>query len=112
MASAISRSFDEDLARAGAEVNAQNSAGTTALMILAAKGEADEVSAALKAGANARLRDTKGRTAVDYVRLASCGKSPIPEWTTFVSGGKCDHLDEDDVHRITVLLKAASTSTN
>jgi len=110
MASAISRSFDEDLVKAGANVNAQNSVGTTALMILAAKGEADEVAAALKAGANSRLRDAKGRTALDYVRLASCGKSPIPERSNFVSGGKCDHLDEDDVHQITVLLKAATTS--
>ncbi|HWO38221.1 MAG TPA: ankyrin repeat domain-containing protein, partial [Candidatus Acidoferrum sp.] len=77
MASAISRSFDEDLVRAGADVNAQNSVGTTALMILAAKGEADEVAAALKAGANSRLRDAKGRTALDYVRLANCGESPV-----------------------------------
>lgn len=110
MASAIFRSFDEDLVRAGADVNAQNSAGATALMILAAKGEADEVSAALKAGANARLRDTKGRTALDYVRLANCGASPVPERSNFVSGGKCDHLDEDDVRQIVSLLKTASAS--
>jgi TonB family protein len=110
MASAISRLFDEDLAMAGANVNAQNSAGTTVLMILAAKGEADEVAAALKAGSNSRLRDAKGRTAVDYVRLANCGESPIPERSNFVSGGKCDHLDEDEVRQITALLKAASAS--
>lgn len=110
IASAISRWFDEDLLLAGADVNAKNSAGTTALMILAAKGEADEVSAALKAGANPSLKDVRGRTALDYARLANCGKSPIPERSSFVSGGKCDHLDEDDVHQITVLLKAASSS--
>jgi hypothetical protein len=80
-------------------------------MILAAKGEADEVSAALKAGANARLKDTKGRTALDYLRLANCGSSPVPERSTFVSGGKCDHLDEDDVRQITLLLGTALATT-
>lgn len=108
MASAISRSFDEDLVRAGADVNAQNSVGTTALMILAAKGEADEVAAALKAGTDSRLRDAKGRTALDYVRLANCGESPVPERSNFVSGGKCDHLDEDDVRQIHTLLKTST----
>lgn len=107
MASAIDGSHDEDLVRAGADVNAQNSAGMTALMILAAKGEADEVSAALKAGADPHLRDARGRTALDYVRLANCGKSPVPEWSTFVRGGKCDHLDKDGVRKITSLLRTA-----
>jgi hypothetical protein len=106
MASAVSGSFDEDLVKAGADVNAQNEAGMTVLMILAAKGESDDVSAALTAGAKPSLRDARGRTPMDYVRLANCGKSPIPEWSTFVSGGKCNHLDEDDVHQIIALLKA------
>jgi TonB family protein len=107
MASAISGSFDDDLVRAGADVNAQNSAGMSSLMILAAKGDADEVASALKTGANGFLKDAKGRTALDYLRLANCGKSPVPEWSTFVSGGKCDHLDKDDVHQTTALLKSA-----
>src|ERR1019366_1205946 len=55
MASAISRLFDEDLAHAGADVNAKNSVGTTTLMILAAAGEADDVRDALRAGADATL---------------------------------------------------------
>jgi hypothetical protein len=110
MASAISRSFDDDLVRAGADVNAQDVGGMTALMILAARGEADDVGAALKAGANPSLTDAKGQAALDYVRLANCGKSPIPEWSTFVSGGKCNHLDDDDVRQINALLKAAKTS--
>lgn len=107
MASAISGSFDEDLVRAGADVNAQNSAGMSSLMILAAKGDADEVASALKTGANSFLKDAKGRTALDYLRLANCGDSPVPEWSTFGSGGRCDHLDEDDVRQITALLKSA-----
>ena len=79
-------------------------------MILAAKGEADEVAAALKAGANSRLRDAKGRTALDYVRLANCGESPVPERSNFAGGGKCDHLDEEDVRKITSLLHTAVTT--
>jgi uncharacterized protein len=106
MASAISRSFDQDLARAGANVNAKNSAGTTVLMILAAEGEDDEVRDALNAGADATLKDTKGRTALDYLRLANCGKSPLPHWSVS-SGGHCDQLDEDDVRQAAVLLKTA-----
>jgi ankyrin repeat protein len=43
MAAALNRLFDEDLARASANINAQNSAGTTALMILAAKSSPDEI---------------------------------------------------------------------
>jgi TonB family protein len=107
MASAISRSFDEDLAHAGADVNAKNSAGTTALMILAAEGEGDEVRDALKAGADPSLKDAHGNTALDYVHLANCGKSPVREYRTFTTGGKCDHLDVDDVRHVAVLLKTA-----
>jgi TonB family protein len=107
MASAISRLFDEDLARAGADIDAKNFVGTTALMILAAGGEADEVRDALKAGADVTLKDSMGRTALDYLRLANCGKSPVPHYSTFTTGEKCDHLDEDDVREITTLLKSA-----
>jgi ankyrin repeat protein len=106
MASAISRLFDEDLVHAGADLNAKNSVGTTVLMILAAAGEADEVRTALKAGADATLKDAMGRTALDYLRLANCGKSPVPQYSTFTSGDKCDHLGEDDVREVTTLLKS------
>jgi TonB family protein len=111
MASAISRSFDGDLAHAGAEVNAKDASGTTVLMILAAEGEGDEVGDALKAGADPSLKDAKGRTALDYLRLANCGKSPVPEYHTFLAGGKCDHLDEDDVREVANLLKTAPGKT-
>jgi TonB family protein len=110
-ASAISRSFDGDLAHAGAEVNAKDASGATVLMILAAEGEGDEVGDALKAGADPSLKDAKGRTALDYLRLANCGKSPVPEYHTFITGGKCDHLDEDDVREVANLLKTATRKT-
>jgi TonB family protein len=108
MASAINGAFDDDLVKAGANINAQNSAGVTALMILAAKGEADEIRDALKAGASASLKDAKGRTALDYLRLANCGKSPIrdeaSEGVTY-GKGKCRALDEDDFKQAEKLLK-------
>ncbi len=107
MASAIARQFDEDLWRGGAEINAKNGDGVTALMILAAKGEADEVKAAINAGAEAYAKDTKGRSPLDYLRLANCGKSPIIEWHPFETAGKCHQLDEDDVKQVASLLKNA-----
>ena len=110
MASAISRLFDQNLAHAGAALNAKNSFGTTALMILAAAGEADEVRDALKAGADATLKDSMGRAALDYLHLANCGKSPVPGYSAFTTGEKCDELDEDDVREVAALLKRASGS--
>jgi ankyrin repeat protein len=107
MASAIARAFDEDLWQAGAEINAKNTDGVTALMILAASGESDEVKAALAAGADAFAKDAKGRSSLDYLRLTNCGKSPIVAWHTFETGGQCDHLDEDDVKQVASLLKNA-----
>ncbi len=107
MASAIARQFDEDLCRGGAEINAKNGDGISALMILAARGEADEVKAAINAGADAYAKDAKGRTPLDFLRLANCGKSPIIEWHNFETGGKCDHLDEDEVKAVASLLKSA-----
>lgn len=107
MASAIARQFDEDLWRGGAEINAKNGDGVSALMILAARGEADEVKAAINAGADAYAKDAQGRTPLDYLRLANCGKSPIIEWHTFETGGKCDQLDEDEVKQVASLLKSA-----
>ncbi len=107
MASAMSESFDDDLAKAGADTNARNADGTTALMILAAKGEGDEVRDALDAGAKASLQDSNGRTALDYLRLANCGKNPLHEWGGSTDGG-CDQLDEDDIRQVTDLLKLAT----
>ncbi|OLE10728.1 MAG: hypothetical protein AUG89_11420 [Acidobacteria bacterium 13_1_20CM_4_56_7] len=80
MVSAMSQLFDGDLAEAGANVNAANTDGTTALMILAAKGEGDEVRDALKAGADASLRDNYGRTALDYLRSETTQEALERDW--------------------------------
>jgi TonB family protein len=109
MASCASGSWDDDLVRAGAEVNAQNKDGQTALMFLAARDEPDEIRDALKAGANAALKDVKGRTALDYLRLASCGKSPLYDRVTdgIYSYTKCTAFDADDLRKAKRLLEDA-----
>jgi TonB family protein len=107
LASAIAGQFDEDLFRAGAIVDVRNAQGVTVLMILAAKGEADGVRDALRSGADPLTKDAKGRSALEYLRLANCGESPIVEWKFGDTGGECDHLDLDDVRQVASVLKNA-----
>ncbi|MFZ0685948.1 MAG: ankyrin repeat domain-containing protein [Terriglobales bacterium] len=107
MASALTGMADEDLLNAGAEVNAVNDEGMTALMLLAQRGDPDEVETLLKAGANARMKDSAGRTALDYLNAANCG-SPIvhekdPRWMT-LGYSKCNALDHDDYQKSKRLL--------
>ena len=105
-----SNTLDKTLVHAGAEVNSQNAAGVTLLMILAAGGSyPDEVRDALKAGADATLKDLQGRTALDYVQLATCGKSPVPRFANppCTVGEQCNCLDEDNLRQIVTLLKTA-----
>jgi hypothetical protein len=101
--------------RSGAKANWQNREGQTALMFLAAQAEVDELRDALKAGASATLKDREGRMAVDYLRLASCGKSPISDplttgWMT-TTYSTCNALNEDDVRACNKLLSEAVTKT-
>jgi TonB family protein len=108
MASAVMGGMaDEDLLNAGAEVNAANDDGMTALMLLVQRGDPDEVETLLKAGADARMKDSKGRTGLDYLNSANCG-SPIvhekdPRWIT-VGYSKCNALDHDDYQKSKRLL--------
>jgi TonB family protein len=107
MASAVTGMADEDLLNAGAEVNAVNDDGMTALMLLVQRGGPDEVETLLKAGADARMKDSKGRTALDYLNAANCG-SPIvhekdPRWMT-VGYSRCNALDHDDYQKSKRLL--------
>jgi len=110
MASAVTGMANEDLLNAGAEVNAVNDDGTTALMLLVQHGDPDEIETLLKAGANARMKDSKGRTALDYLNAANCG-SPIvhekdPRWMT-VGYSRCNALDHDDYEKSKRLLNNA-----
>ena len=107
MASAVTGMVDEDLLNAGAEVNAVNDDGITALMLLVQRGDPDQVETLLKAGADARVKDSKGRTALDYLNAANCG-SPIvrekdPRWMT-VGYLRCTALDRNDYQKSKRLL--------
>jgi hypothetical protein len=101
MAAAVTGEFCEDLVQAGAQINAQNSTGITSLMILAAKGDAFIVEEALNAGADPLLRDAKGRSAIDHLRLSYRGKSPI-----FPSQDPDFGMDDEEFKEIETLLKA------
>jgi hypothetical protein len=107
MASAVTGMADEDLLNAGAEVNAVNDVGMTALMLLVQRGDPDEIETLARAGADARKRDSAGRTALDYLNAANCG-SPIihqkdPQWMT-VGYSTCNALDHDDYQKSKQLL--------
>ena len=62
----------------GANLNAHNAEGVTPLMLLVQQINPDELKDALALGADANAHDDLGRTALDYLRAASCGKSIIP----------------------------------
>lgn len=107
MASAVTGMADEELLNAGAEVNAVNNGGMTALMLLAQHGEPKEIETLLKAGAIARMKDLKGRTALDYLNAANCGSPIIHEkdyrWMT-TTYSRCNALDHDDYQKSRRLL--------
>jgi hypothetical protein len=110
MASAVTGMADEDLLNAGADVNAVNDVGMTALMLLAQLGKPDEIEALLKAGADARKKDAEGRTALDYLNAANCGRTIVqvkdPPWMT-VGYSRCNALDGGDYKKSRQLLVGA-----
>jgi hypothetical protein len=110
MASAVTGMADEDLLDAGADVNAVNDGGMTTLMLLVQRGEPNEIRTLLKAGADAGKKDAAGRTALDYLNAANCGRPIVqekdPQWMT--SGySRCNALDSDDYKESKRLLIAA-----
>jgi TonB family protein len=111
MVDALSGYWNEDLIKAGAHVNARNKGGQTALMMMATRPEPDEIAAALKDGADPTLKDNHGRTALDYLHLASCGKSPLRDSireAMEIRYRTCNALDSDDVKKTRALLNSAT----
>ena len=110
MASAVTGMADEDLLKAGADVNAVNDVGMTALMLLVQRGDPDEIEILLKAGADARKKDASGRTALDYLNAANCGRpivEPRDPQSMTVGYSKCNAQDGDDYRKSKQLLSDA-----
>lgn len=107
MASAFTGMADEDLLKAGADVNAFNNVGMTALMLLVQRGDPDEIKTLLRAGADARRKDASGRTALDYLNAANCGRpivQPKDPQSMTVGYSRCNALDGDDYQKSKQLL--------
>jgi len=95
-------------------VNAVNDVGMTALMLLVQHGNPDEIRTLLKAGADARKKDSEGRTALDYLNAANCG-SPIiqakdPQLMT-VAYLRCNALGDDYQKSKQLLISAGAKET-
>lgn len=107
MASAVTGMADEDLLDAGADVNAVNDVGMTTLMLLAQHGEPDEITALLKAHADALKKDAARRTALDYLNAANCGRPIVqekdPKWMT-LGYSSCNALSDDNYQKSKQLL--------
>jgi ankyrin repeat protein len=115
MASAVTGMADEGLLKAGADVNAVNDVGMTALMLLVQRADPDELATLLKAGADPRKRDALGRTALDYLNAANCGRPIVkqkdPQWMT-VGYSVCNALDHDEYQKSKqLLMKAGARAT-
>lgn len=110
MASAVTGVADQDLLESGADVNVANDVGMTALMLLVQRGNAGEIAILLKAGADARKKDAAGRTAMDYLNAANCGRPIVeqkdPQWMT-IGYSRCNALDPDDYKKSKQLLTKA-----
>ena len=109
MAASLLGYFDEDLARTGANINAQNRDGVSALMLLADRNRPDEIKAALKAGANAKLTDRHGHSALDYLDTTNCHKSLVRGFQPFmVLTGPCRAAEEGDFRKSRKMLRTAT----
>jgi hypothetical protein len=110
MAAAANGIADEDLIHVGADVNATNDVGMSALMLLSQRGDPDEIATMLKAGADARRKDAAGRTALDYLNAANCGRAIVTKsdppgiMEGIVGYSRCNALSEDDYRKSKQLL--------
>jgi TonB family protein len=77
MMAAYNGVLSEELLSKGANINAHNTDGVTALMLLAQRVDPDRLKEAIAAGADAKAQDNAGRTALDYLRAASCQRPLI-----------------------------------
>ena len=108
MAASLSGFFDQDLARLGVNINAQNRDGVSALMLLADRNRPDEIKAALKAGANAKLVDRSGHSAEAYLNATNCRRSLVRGFQPFmVITGPCPAGENEEFRKSRKMLRSA-----
>jgi TonB family protein len=111
MMAAYGGRLSESLLKAGADINARNADGVTTLMLLAQHIDPDELHDAIVAGADSAGQDREGRTALDYLRAASCQKAivPLPEPEARIVTGEPPHCpsNSEEYRKSEALLKAA-----
>jgi ankyrin repeat protein len=78
MMDAYNGNWNEQLVKHGANIQASNADGVTALMLLAQQQKPDELRRAIAAGADANAKDNAGRSALDYLMAASCKRPIVP----------------------------------
>ncbi len=111
MMAAYNGRLSERLLESGAVINARNADGVTALMLIAQHVKPDELKAAISVGADATSEDEQGRTALDYLRAASCQKAivPLPKpWVTigYATPPPCP-AESNEYRESEAVLKAA-----
>ena len=117
MAAAATGMADEDLIHAGADVNATNDAGMTVLMLLSQRGRPEEIATLLRAGADARRKDAAGRTAMNYLNAANCGRSIVTKrdppgmMEGVVTYSRCNVLRDDYSKSKALLIAAGARAT-
>ena len=108
---------DEDLIQAGADVNATNDASMTVLMLLSQRGRPDEIATLLRAGADGRRKDAAGRTALDYLNAANCGRpivtkrDPPGMMEGVVTYSRCNAVGDDYSKSKALLIAAGARAT-
>ena len=117
LAAAATGMADEDLIQAGADVNATNDASMTVLTLLSQRGRPDEIATLLRAGADGRRKDAAGRTALDYLNAANCGRpivtkrDPPGMMEGVATYSRCNALRDDYFKSKQLLIDAGARAT-
>jgi hypothetical protein len=98
-----------DLLDVGAKINLQNMKGQTVLMLLATKPQVVEIEEALYIGADPTVKDSQGLAALDYLRIANCGKNAAVEAVYDLQTNEsatCNKIDPSDMAKLVADLTA------